>query len=428
MGVIERKSPATERASEKESCPSFLLGLIACSVFKMAHPHPLVNFHSLPEAPDVQSLRSLPDVGFPECSSHQPLDLNFSQKLSQNPSKGRTESELEPSYQLKESETSPSSQQEIYCKIGADYATSNGVSDGGQSKTFCDSVPSKTPQRSRCHWTHGEVIALFDAKKAQAERFENGGKKVKSASEKWDEIAEFCRSLGSKKNSSQCKDKWERLWPAFRKILDWERSGKGSYWTMLGDDREREGFPRVFDRELYDAMSSRFSFVRSLNLSSIVVDSSNEDSVEAATNACNEPLQTDEPVQTGIALFEDGPSVVDDLAPISSGRKRKNTARLTGGKQPPAEASKRILLCLESNEENGDARSSKDFHVKSKSADFTERRLLLEERKVRLEEQRFLLEEKKVEAAIEIGNGLIASIERMTKTISSLGVFSPPIN
>ena len=47
--------------------------------------------------------------------------------------------------------------------------------------------------------------------------------------------------------------------------------------------------------------------------------------------------------------------------------------------------------------------------------------MLLDERKIRLAEQRFALEEKKLDATIEIGKGLIISMERMTDTISALG-------
>ena len=56
--------------------------------------------------------------------------------------------------------------------------------------------------------------------------------------------------------------------------------------------------------------------------------------------------------------------------------------------------------------------------------DLAEYRLLLEERKLKLAERRFSLEERKLEATIEIGKGLIASMERMSSTISSLGIVS----
>lgn len=395
----------------------------------MAQSNPVVNLPPLSVYPAGQPLRSnaFSDIAFAECPNELPLDLNFSQKL---PQKGPNEFRFDPICQQKDLEASPSSQQDTLVKTMPECATSSGALDCYLSKTVVDGTLSKTPkgvsasQRSRCHWSHGEVIALLDAKKAQEERFEKDGRKMKSSSERWDEIVEFCSSQGVKKLSSQCKDKWERLWPAYRKILDWDRQpplGKSSYWTMLGDEREREGFPRAFDKELYDAMSSRFGFVKPLNLSSIVVDSSNEDSVEAATNLC------DEPVQNGTAAFEDGPSVVDDHTPTYSGRKRKSSATLNCVKQPPAEGNKRVVLCLEANEENVALRSSKDLHLKNKSADFAERRLLLEERKQRLAERRVIFEERKLEVTIEIGKGLITSMEKMADAISSIRASSSPM-
>ena len=154
--------------------------------------------------------------------------------------------------------------------------------NGMQDKMTMEVVPKAT-QRSRCHWSHAEVMALFDAKKTEADRsdIEMPGKKVKFSQERWDCVAEFVKIKGCTKSAAQCKDKWEKIWPMFRKIFDWEKqvsSGKPSYWTMLGDEREREGFPRGFDKELYDAMAARFGPMKSMDISSIIVDSSNEDS------------------------------------------------------------------------------------------------------------------------------------------------------
>ncbi|KAH7286919.1 hypothetical protein KP509_32G028000 [Ceratopteris richardii] len=97
---------------------------------------------------------------------------------------------------------------------------------------------------------------------------------------------------------------------------------------------------------------------------------------------------------------------------------------------------KKVILALEAEDglRRRRGRPPKDAHSskaasKSESSmarsleppDPAERRLLLEERKIKLAEQRFALEEKKLEATIEIGKGLIISMERMTNTISGLG-------
>ena len=55
------------------------------------------------------------------------------------------------------------------------------------------------------------------------------------------------------------------------------------------------------------------------------------------------------------------------------------------------------------------------------SLDLAARKVSLDERKVKLAEQRFALEERKLNATIEIGRGLINSMERMTNMISTIG-------
>lgn len=190
---------------------------------------------------------------------------------------------------------------------------------------------------------------------------------------------------------------------------------------MQGDEREKEGFPRVFDKELYDAMAARFGFLKSIDLTTIVIDSSIvDDSVEAVTNMGSEPIQNMAPA------VEESPSVVDDQAVASAGEKRKAAPRGSIKATPSEGKKKRIVYGVykvEKVEQNGPAAASKNAK-NSKVDDFNERKLLLEERKLKLAEKRFQLEEKKLEATIEIGKGLITSMERMTHTISSLGVFS----
>lgn len=354
-----------------------------------------------------------------------PLDLNSSQKLSQHILRAPPNAFERAQADHREFEISQSG--DVGLSSGPDIVMSDGVLDFSSDKQVLDGGPSKITQRSRCHWSHNEIMALFSAKKAEADKYENedvenekAGKKARIPPERWDDVADFCRAMGSNKSASQCKDKWERIWLAFRKITDWEKQpppGKSSFWTMQGDEREREGFPRVFDKELYDAMAARFGFLKSIDLATIVIDSSIvDDSVDPGTNADIEPVQNATPV------VEEAPSVVDDQALASSGQKRKPPPR-TPSKQPPTEGKKKRIVYgvykVEKVEQNGTSKNAK-----SKGGDFNERKLQLEERKLKLAEKRFQLEEKKLEATIEIGKGLITSMERMTHTISSLGVFS----
>ena len=128
--------------------------------------------------------------------------------------------------------------------------------------------------------------------------------------------------------------------------------------------------------------------------------------VDVAADFCSEPVEND------TIIFEDSPSVDDDQMLVSSGKKRRvgNSPRTTN----PVKVESKSAV----------ARASKDPPSQSKSAELAERKLSLEEKKVRLAEKRFFLEEKKLEATIEIGKGLIASMERMTQTISSMGAFT----
>ena len=119
-----------------------------------------------------------------------------------------------------------------------------------------------------------------------------------------------------------------------------------------------------------------------------------------------------EPVENDTPIFEDGPSVDDSQMLVSSSKKRKvcDTPRTANP----------VKFEIKPSVTN----SSKDLHSKSKSSKLAERKISLEEKKVRLAEKRFSLEEKKLEATIEIGKGLIASMERMTQTILSIGTLT----
>lgn len=395
----------------------------------MANPHSNVNSSQLSGSTSPQMIRlsPFPNLGFVERSGEMPLDLNSSQKLSQHILRAPNAFERVSTGQTEQREFEINPSGDLGLSAGPDIVMADGVLDFSSDKAVLDGGPSKITQRSRCHWSHNEIMALFNAKKAEADKYENedvenekAGKKMRVPPERWDDVAELCRAMGSNKSASQCKDKWERIWLAFRKITDWEKQpppGKSSFWTMQGDEREKEGFPRVFDKELYDAMAARFGFLKSIDLATIVIDSSIvDDSVDPATNADTEPLQN------AMAAVEESPSVVDDQALASSGQKRKAPPR-SSAKQPPPEGKKKRIVYgvykVEKVEQNGASKNSKN-----KGGDFNERKLQLEERKLKLAEKRFQLEEKKLEATVEIGKGLITSMERMTHTISSLGVFS----
>ena len=255
----------------------------------MASRHSLINGSLASGSPSAEPhhLIPFPMRAFPEYSTEISLDLNSSQKLSQNVLKTQIAFEPDSIYQSDQKEllNSPNAQTEMGPQTVQDIALSDTF-ESSLDKLACDTAPSKIAQRSRCHWSHNEVMALFNAKVVEAEKYndnvdnERSGKKMKISSERWDEVAEFCKSMGSNKLASQCKDKWERIWSAFRKIIDWEKQpppDKRSFWVMQGEEREKEGFPRVFDRDLFDAMLTRFGSTKSIDVSTIVIDSSTFD-------------------------------------------------------------------------------------------------------------------------------------------------------
>lgn len=155
--------------------------------------------------------------------------------------------------------------------------------------------------------------------------------------------------------------------------------------------------------------------------------------VEAAANAQKELLQSGTAVLEDISTPGNGPTLTSPDLKRKSPRVKQTTSDIT----------KKVILALEANEDEGSTKPkgrprgssdlskdvvlhtprsrSKSLVAKGDTPDLAERRLLLEERKIRLAEQRFALEEKKLEATIEIGKGLIISMERMTNTISNLG-------
>jgi hypothetical protein len=124
--------------------------------------------------------------------------------------------------------------------------------------------------------------------------------------------------------------------------------------------------------------------------------------IDVAADFGNEPVENDAPI------FEDSPMVGDGQTLVSSSKKRKMCNSLRATNPVKTES----------------AKVSKELHCKRKSVGLAERKLSLEEKKVKLAEKRFYLEEKKLEATIEIGKGLIASMEKMTQTISSIGSFT----
>ncbi|KAH7280276.1 hypothetical protein KP509_37G059000 [Ceratopteris richardii] len=397
------------------------------------------------DASHVQSMHAsaFPMFEFSESPVEKPLDLNFSQKGTQGTV--RVQNETDDSVQIIKPEVSVTVPQEVVKEnevdgesvvlSGSKDKREDGV-DASQLKTRGSVAVAAASMQEKLNsqWTLNEMIVLFEAKKVQAEKAESGPRKLRSSiTGKWEQIAETCKASNVMKSSTHCREKWETLWPPFQMILNWESKvseKKVSYWNMTEEERVRGGLPANFDQEIYNALSARFAFVATLDPASPILISLNVDSGGSGATSYKGPAQSGVSADSGKGLGQNGRVRVEDGQPMpeqkSAGRKRKTAER---SKQLHSENTKAIVL-LDPKEEGGayvGSHPSKETRPsKSKASlsplDLTERKLLLEERKMKLAEQRFLLEERKLEATIEIGKGLIASMERMTGTISSLGL------
>ncbi|KAI5054962.1 hypothetical protein GOP47_0030107 [Adiantum capillus-veneris] len=79
-----------------------------------------------------------------------------------------------------------------------------------------------------------------------------------SSKKKWEEIENFCYSMGISRNAEQCRQRWQRLLTAFFKIKSWENCiplGKKSFWLMSASDRKKEGLSLNLDRETFHAIN-----------------------------------------------------------------------------------------------------------------------------------------------------------------------------
>ncbi|KAH7287763.1 hypothetical protein KP509_32G073200 [Ceratopteris richardii] len=266
--------------------------------------HPQFSANGAVPVTDAQHVSSVNGSSFQmssfsEPTMETPLDLNFSQRGMQSTT--RTGIEFGSSIKYKQPENDGSMPREEY--TAGDIVV---VSSGNVQNEETIQIPVVKPkevnidmqtgmrgasaatvanmqQKLDDQWTQDEMIVLFDAKKVQAERAESGPRKLRSSTTgKWEEIAESCKTLGVLKSAPQCREKWEALWPAFRMIFDWESKSsekKSSYWTMREEERVQGGFPATFDREVYNAMSTRFGlFVIALNPGAPALISLNIDS------------------------------------------------------------------------------------------------------------------------------------------------------
>ncbi|KAJ7300286.1 hypothetical protein O6H91_Y014100 [Diphasiastrum complanatum] len=128
-------------------------------------------------------------------------------------------------------------------------------------------IVHRTPHNNHrgVNWSLNEIIVLLDAKRRDDAACApgRGSKKVRSSDDRWTTIAQYCQANDVSKSAQQCMNKWEKLNTSFRKVYDYQKrfhSTHESYWNLSRERREDKALPISFNRDVYKAMSDRFSY------------------------------------------------------------------------------------------------------------------------------------------------------------------------
>eukprot|EP01018_Ginkgo_biloba_P020727 Gb_33218 [translate_table: standard] len=98
-------------------------------------------------------------------------------------------------------------------------------------------------------------------------------RKTKLASEKWQDISNYCQSNALEHIANQCKDRWEYIQSYYERINDCERnipSGHDSYWQMIPVDCTPKKLPSMYNEEIFQAMKNKFGQDQTINPGHIV--------------------------------------------------------------------------------------------------------------------------------------------------------------
>lgn len=116
-------------------------------------------------------------------------------------------------------------------------------------------------------WSLHEMLALVLEIDAAAD--EHGS--TISSHQKWHIIADHLIALNIRRNSSQCRGKWDSLRSEHRAVKDWESrsryqtastsrsNGGDSYWCLEPEKRKDLKLPVEFNRELFGLMEGFFN-------------------------------------------------------------------------------------------------------------------------------------------------------------------------
>ncbi|MCO5549294.1 hypothetical protein L7F22_002762 [Adiantum nelumboides] len=185
----------------------------------------------------------------------------------------------------------------------------------------------------------------------------------------------------------QCMDKWDNVFPKFKRIRDWDRavpSGLSSWSQMDGDEREARGLPRCFDDTLYLLLEQHFSNDRSVDPGPNVIDSSS-----VTYDKCN-------PQATQGEGDGDGGNVE---VPSSTGKKRASVPSKSAGiKREFQDISKNLMDSMN--------RSSKERMVEQKKQ--VQDLLAMQERQVKAVEDHVVVLENSMSKVLDLLGAYLA--------------------
>ncbi|MCO5594075.1 hypothetical protein L7F22_048096 [Adiantum nelumboides] len=160
----------------------------------------------------------------------------------------------------------------------------NIVLTRGKKKTNSEQTRRKKLAKGQAatnhsNWSSQEVRVLMEAIQqfSREQKESKGAARIISSEAKWTRVATYCNEKGVMRTALQCMDKWDNVFPKFKRIRDWDRavpSGLSSWSQMDGDEREARGLPRCFDDTLYLLLEQHFSNDRSVDPGPNVIDSS----------------------------------------------------------------------------------------------------------------------------------------------------------
>ncbi|KAJ0988736.1 hypothetical protein J5N97_007092 [Dioscorea zingiberensis] len=106
-------------------------------------------------------------------------------------------------------------------------------------------------------WTRQEILVLIEGKRVVEGRGRGRGpgRAGGAAGEpKWAAVSAYCKRHGVDRGPVQCRKRWSNLAGDHKKIKEWERGGKESFWELRNDARRERRLPGFFDKEVFEIL------------------------------------------------------------------------------------------------------------------------------------------------------------------------------